>query len=136
MAALTLPTSVQPTADTQLQVVLLGATVAVGQSVYQDNTDSNKYKLADADLSIDAAASRGVAMTAGVAGDYCIIATGGTIVMVGTTLAKGKSYYVGAAGGAIVPETDLAATYNVVRMGTAPATNQLTIAIQKTGILL
>lgn len=136
MAALTLPTAVQPTSDTQVAVVQYGATVGVGQEVYQDATDLNRYKLADSDSAPEMSASRGIAMTAGVANEWGLVAIGGTVVMVGTTLAKGKSYYVAPTPGATIPEADLAAGQNVVRVGTAPATNQLTIAIQKTGILL
>ena len=89
MADLGSITAVRPTQDTVKSDVVYGATVAVGDSVYKDTADNDEWKLADADSSAITAGSGGigVAMTAGVDGGYGIVATGGSIILVGTTMA-------------------------------------------------
>jgi hypothetical protein len=134
MAALTSITAVRPTANTITRNVVYGATVAAGQPVYQDSTDS-EFKLCDANLSLAAANVQGIAMTPGVDGGNGIIATGGDIVLVGTTMAVGETYYVGATAGDIVPDADLTTGWHVSRLGTASSTTNLKLSIQATGIV-
>jgi len=133
MAALSSITAVRPTSNTQFAKVVYGETIAAGQPVYLDSADS-KYKLADANLSAATATVRGIAMTPGVDTGYGIIATSGSIILVGTTAAVGETYYCGATAGAINPDADVTTGWYVTRLGTAATTTQLDLAISATGI--
>lgn len=133
MAALAGITAVRPTANTiTVPNAAYGATISAGNPVYKDPAD-NEWKLAGA-TSATLAAARGIAMTPGVDGGYGVVAIGGNIILVGTTMAVGEPYAVGATAGQIVPETDLASTNYVTRLGTAATTTQLNLSIQNTGI--
>lgn len=134
MAALSGITAVRPTADTVIEKVIYGATVSAGQPVYQDTADG-EYKLTDADASLATAKARGIAMTPGVDGGYGIIARSGSIILVGTTMTQGVTYYVGPTAGEIVPDGDVASADYVTQLGTASSATQLRLAIEATGIL-
>jgi hypothetical protein len=133
MAALSGITAVRPTANTQFSKVAYGATISAGQPLYLDSTDS-EYKLADANLSAAGAAVKGIAMTPGVDGGYGIIATSGSIILVGTTMAVGETYYAGATAGEINPDADVTTGWYVSRLGTAASATQLDLSIKATGI--
>jgi hypothetical protein len=88
MADLTSITAVRPTAYTQLRIVQYGTTIAAGQPIVKSGT---KYVLADANASAALAAAEGIAMTPGVDNGYGLMATGGSIVLVGTTMTVGET---------------------------------------------
>ncbi len=134
MAALASITAVRPTADTVTTLGIYGATIAAGQSVYQDSADS-QWKLADSNASAAIAAAKGVSMTPGIASGYGVIATGGGIILVGTTAVVGANYFVGAAAGSIVPDADLTTGDYVTRIGTAASATQINLSVSATGIL-
>lgn len=134
MAALSGITAVRPTANTKFILCMYGATIAAGESVYRDATDSDKAKLADSNVSAAAASVRGIAMTPGVSGGYGQVATEGSIILVGTTMAVGSTYYVGQTAGSLVPDSDLATNDWVSRVGTAASATQLDLSIKATGI--
>lgn len=133
MAALTGITAVRPTSSTKSSLVAYGATISAGQPVYLDTTD-NEYKLADNNASVITQAAKGIAMTPGVDGGYGYVATDGSIILVGTTMSVGETYFVGATAGEIVPDADLATGNYVSRLGTAASTTQLDLSIKATGI--
>jgi len=135
MAALSGITAVRPTSNTQVSgAVLYGATISAGQAVYLDAADS-KYKLCDNNASAATATIKGVAMTPGVDGGYGYIATAGSIILVGTTMAVGETYYAGATAGEIVPDADLATGNYISRIGTGASATQLDLTIKATGIV-
>jgi hypothetical protein len=134
MAALASINAVRPTSGTGLRVVFYGATISAGQSLYLDSA-TNKYKLADSNASATTAAAKAIAMTPGVDGGYGVIAESGGIILVGTTMAVGETYYVGATAGTIIPDADLTTGDYVTRLGTASSTTQLELSIQATGVL-
>ena len=134
MAALAGTTAVRPTSNTQFAKVVYGATISVGQPVYLDSSDS-KYKLADANLSAATATVRGIAMTPGVDTGYGIIATNGSIILVGTTMAVGETYYTGATAGEINPNADVTTGWYVSRLGEAASATQMDLSIKNTGIV-
>lgn len=134
MAALGSITAVRPTSNTIVSLVQYGATISAGQSVYLDAADS-KYKLADSNASSATAAIKGVAVTPGVDGGYGYVATGGSIILVGTTMAVGETYYVGATAGTIVPDGDLTTNDYVSRIGTGASATQLDLSVKATGIV-
>jgi hypothetical protein len=134
MPALGSITAVRPTSNTVISLVQYGATIAAGQSVYLDASDS-KYKLADSNASAATAAVKGVAVTPGIDGGYGYVATGGNIILVGTTMAVGETYHVGATAGTIVPDADLTTGDYVSRIGTGASATQLDLSIKATGVV-
>lgn len=135
MAALSTITAVRPTINTTYATApIYGATIAAGQSVYQDPADS-KWKLADSNASVTTAAAKGIALTPGVADGYGIVATAGSVVLVGTTMTVGTIYTVGSTAGSIVPNSDLTTGDYVTTLGTASSATQLDLAITATGII-
>jgi hypothetical protein len=131
MADLSGITAVRPTANTQFRLVQYGGTVSVGQPLAQS---SSKFVAADANASLALAAAEGIAMTPGVADGYGIMATGGPIVFVGTTMVVGETYLVSPTAGGIMPNVDRATGSYVTRLGTASSTTQLDLSIKATEI--
>jgi hypothetical protein len=132
MADLTSITAVRPTADTQISRVKYGATISEGDSLYLDTADS-EHKLTDSTAQATAVIA-GIAMTPGVDGGYGVMATSGSIILVGTTMAIGQSYAVSTNAAKIAPETDIATTEYVSRIGTAASATQLDLKLDITGI--
>lgn len=133
MAALGSITAVRPTDNTQVANVLYGATIAAGVPVYLDSSD-NEHKATDADDSAATATARGITITPGVDGGNGLIATRGSIILVGTTMTVGETYYAGPTAGEIIPSGDLGTGDYVTRLGTAASATQLDLDIQATGI--
>lgn len=133
MTALASITAVRPTANTTIEVVPFGATISPGQPLYRDSAD-NEWKVADANASATTAQARGIAMTPGVDGGYGVVARKGDIILVGTTMAVGETYFVGPTAGEIIPDADLTTGDRVCRLGTASSTTQLKLSIEYTGI--
>jgi hypothetical protein len=133
MPALSGITAVRPTANTVTErQAVYGATVAAGQPLYLDAADQ-RWKLADSNASVSTADVRGVAITPGVNGSYGYVATGGDIILVGTTMAVGVSYVCGQTAGAIVPSSDLVTGDYVSHIGTAVTATQLRLRLDATG---
>jgi hypothetical protein len=114
--------------------MLYGATIGIAQPVYQDATDNNEAKLADANASTATAAAVGIAITPGVDTGYGYVATGGSIVLVGTTMVVGQQYFVGPTAGEIIESSELATGERVTLLGVAASTTQLDLTIKATGI--
>lgn len=134
MAALSGITAVRPTVDTKHKLVKYGATIAAGVPVYLDAT-TQKYLATDANASAAAAAAVGITITPGVLDGYGYIAIKDPIILVGTTMVVGETYYVDATAGQIIPGSDLTTGYYVTRLGTASTTTQLDLAIEATGVV-
>jgi hypothetical protein len=131
MADLSGITAVRPTALTQTRIVKYGATITAGQPIV---LSSGKYVLADANASLALAAAEGIAMTPGVDNGFGVMAFGGSIILVGTTMVVGETYLVSPTAGAIMPNADRATGDYVTRLGTASSTTQLDLSIQATGV--
>ena len=131
MADLSGITAVRPTANTQTRIVQYGGTVSVGQPVA---ISSVKYVAADANASAALAAAVAIAMTPGVTDGYGVVAVGGSIILVGTTMTVGETYLVSDTAGGIMPNADRSTGDYVTRLGTASTATQLDLAIQATGI--
>lgn len=131
MAALTI-TAVRPTANTDFELVNYGATIAAGDALYR-HTDG-EHLLADADLSVAAKAMTGVAVTPGIDGGQGIMATAGNIILVGSTMTVGVTYFLGPTAGEIVPYGDLSTGDYVVRVGTAKTATEMILSIEDTGV--
>jgi hypothetical protein len=135
MAALSGITAVRPTISTTLSAnQIYGETIAAGQSIYQDSTTA-KWLLADSNASSTTAAAKGIAVTPGVLDGYGLVATGGNIILVGTTATVGMVYLVGATPGSIVPHGDLTTGDYVTILGVASSTTQLNLSLSASGIV-
>lgn len=132
MADLSGITAVRPTANTQVRNVQYGATIAVGQSLYLGS--AGKYLLADANASAAAAAASAIAITPGVDAGYGLVATSGSIILVGTTMTVGETYLASDTAGGIMPNSDRSTGDYVTRLGTASTATQLDLGIVSTGI--
>ena len=132
MADLGSITAVRITSNTITNEVTYGATISAGQSVYLDSADG-EYKLAGASASASAEC-KGIAVTPGVDGGRGVIATGGDIILVGTTAAVGAVYVVSATAGGIAPEADLSSGEYVTVLGVASSATQLKIQLQASGV--
>jgi hypothetical protein len=133
MAAITItPANVLPGAGATYQGALAGESVTAGQPVYVKAADGKLYK-ADANASAEAAAAVGIAAHASLAGQRLSYYTGGTVAF-GAVLTVGEVYYVGAAGGDIVPSADVVAGWYVTRLGIATSTGNLLMDLNATGV--
>ena len=131
MADLSSITAVRPTRTTQLRVVQYGATIAAGQPIVES---AGKYVLADANASAVLAAAQGIAMTPGVDTGYGVMAFGGPIILVGTTMTTGTGYVVSDTAGGIMPAADLSSGDWHTQLGVAASATQLNLDINATGI--
>jgi hypothetical protein len=124
-------TAIRPTSTTIFRNVLYGATVSAGQTLVYS---TDKYVLADANASAVLAAGEGIAITPGVNSGYGLMATGGSIILVGATLVVGKTYVVSDTAGGIMPIDDLSSGDYSTILGTASTTTQLDLNIRASGV--
>lgn len=101
-----------------------GTSITAGQTVYEDASDSNKIKLADANASSATAALKGVALHAALADQPIEYQIGGQLNM-GAILTAGLVYVVSANAGGIAPSADLAAGWRTSIVGVAKSTSVL-----------
>lgn len=93
---------------------IAGATITAGQAVYEDSTDSNKFKLADANASAATANCAGIALHGASSGQPLEIDEEDDDFTPGFTLdlsvaADSGVYVLSATAGGIAPMDDLAA---------------------------
>ena len=69
----------------------------------------------------------------GVDGGYGYIATGGDIILVGTTMAVGAVYVQSATAGKIAPEADLGSGEYVTSLGIASSTTEIKLSLHVSG---
>jgi hypothetical protein len=94
-----------------------GEAITAGQSVYEDATDG-RIKLADANLSLAAAKSKGVSLHAALDGQPIRYQKGGKLVAgAGAAPAKGTIYVVSGTAGGIAPSADLASGWHATVLG-------------------
>lgn len=105
-----------------------GVAITAGQTVYEDASDGNKVKLADADLSAAAATLKGVALHAAAAGQPIAYQDGGNLTL-NAVLTAGKVYVLSATAGGIAPVADLAAGWRTSLVGIALSTTSLMLLI-------
>lgn len=113
--------------------VVYGETITQGQPVYQSSADSRYYRT-DANDGIAKANCQGIAISPGVAGEFGSIAIPGrtpgeSLINLGTTLAVGQVYVVGATVGTIAPYSDLTTGDWVTILGVAKTTALLDLQI-------
>lgn len=116
--------SVLASATAQKKLAVAGATITAGQAIYLDASDSNKAKLADANVSAAVAALAGIALNGASAGQPISYVEADDDFTHGlTTVAAGDIIILSATAGAFCPAADLAsASYPVVAMVATSAT--------------
>lgn len=114
-----------------------GATIAAGDSVYEDV--NGKWQLADANgVSAAMAQVAGIAVGGGALDQEVTVITGGKLTLptsgVGTTMVKGSVYVLSSNPGKIAPAADLVAGHNVTVLGVALSATELLVSIVVSGI--
>lgn len=94
-------------------LVTYGATITVGQLVYQDATDNNDWKLVDAQNAISEDTPVGIALTGGADGQPGIVQTAGVIDMGGVTVI-GTIYHSSATAGGVTADAMSSDDYPVI----------------------
>lgn len=107
--------NVKETATTVKRIRKAGATIAPGQPVYADPSDSDKAKPADANASAVTARAEGIALNAATLDQPVAIAVGGKVKLGAGT--KGVAYQVSATAGGIAPVADQAAGWWHTHLG-------------------
>lgn len=115
------------------ETMTAGVAITAGQAVYLDST-SNSYKLSDSNLT-GAKTCRGVALNSAALGQPLTIQKSGPVT-VGGTLVKGTTYCQSTTPGGICPQADITTGGDVVILGVATSTTQLSLNIQVPGVTL
>jgi hypothetical protein len=110
-----------------------GGSITQGDAVYQDATDSNKWKRADANLSAAASTAIGIALNAAEAGQPVRIQVGGEM-NVGATLAVGTIYVLSATAGKIAPSTDLTTGWYTFVIGIGKSASNMYLVMKTAGV--
>ena len=94
-----------------------GTTVTAGQPIYEDATDG-RIKLADSNLSLAAAKSKGVTLHGALANQPIRYQKGGKVIVgAAAAPAKGTIYVVSGTSGGIAPAADLASGMHATILG-------------------
>jgi hypothetical protein len=120
--------------STQRQTGTAGESITAGQAVYVDGADSNKVKLADADVAASAA-SVGIALHAAATNQPITYATSGPVT-IGATPVVGQWYGVSTTAGGIAPLADLATGDFLTILGQCEAAGQLTVKLNVSTVAL
>lgn len=110
-----------------------GATIAIGDALYKDSTDSNHLKLADCTTSSATATFVGLAATAADDGDVIYYAAADSVVEIDGSPTTGETYVLSVSG-AIAPVGDLTTNDYVSHVGVCTATNQITVQPNNSGV--
>ena len=120
--------SVAPGANCQTASGTAGATITAGQVLYVDTADSNKLKLADADLSSLGATIAGISLHGASSGQPITYATAGAVTF-NAVLTASKAYILSATAGGIAPIADHTTGWRMSVLGVALTTTSLRLLI-------
>jgi hypothetical protein len=101
------PASVVASAYADKDVGIAGATIAAGDVLYKDASDSNKLKLAQSDGSLAEAQVAGIALNGGGAGQPIHYVKKDPQLTIGATMTAGIIYILSATPGKIAPSADI-----------------------------
>ena len=118
------------TTSTSFRDITAGATITAGQAIYQDSTDNDKGKLADANDTSAKAVVVGIALHGAASGQPLRIQTGGNIT-IGATVTVGKVYVLSETAGGIKPidDIDMSDYVTVIGVGTTTAIIKMNITV-------
>ncbi len=123
--------NVKPASSTVTKKGIAGESISAGQSVFK--ATDGQIELAEKDLTAADAAAVGVSLNDAALDQPVEFAITGDINM-GTILAIGQVYIVGAAPGGIAPEADAAATEFLTVIGVATTTSNLKLGLLQSGV--
>lgn len=108
-----------------------GATIAAGQLVYKDASDSNKWKLADGNSATAAVrAVEGIAVNSASAGQPITIVTSDPDLAVGTHgVTIGEPLFLSNTPGGIMPYADLASGNYTAHVAQAKTSTTISFAV-------
>lgn len=134
MADLTINTTIVSLTNgvSSVEQVTYGESVSQGMVLYEDTSDSNKYKKA-VNNTATLAAAKAIALTPGASGEKGYVVKSGEIDL-GATLAVGMRYFVSNTAGAICPSADIGTGEYVTLIGIATAAGVLKVNFQASGI--
>ncbi len=112
-----------------------GGTVTAGQPVYQDVSDGNQWKAADANASILTAAAIGIALHASLDNQPLQVLTAGPIT-IGATVAIGTTYVLSSAAGGICPNLDATTGWYKTIIGVATSATVIQVTLNVSGALI
>jgi len=121
-------TAVVAGSNAQLVAGTAGATITAGQTLYQDASDSNKIKLADANGTSATAAVWGIALHAASSGQP-IQGIGGGSLTINSVLTTGVIYVASATAGGIAPAADIASGWRTSVLGVATSATTLALKL-------
>jgi hypothetical protein len=110
-----------------------GGTITQGDVVYQDASDSNKWKRADANASLAASTAIGIALNAAENLQPVRIQTLGDIT-IGATVAVGTVYVLSGTAGKIAPTTDLVTGWFTFIVGIGKTAAIMTMVMRTAGV--
>lgn len=123
-------TNVIKGSNANVEIGVLGATVAAGEIVYKDASDSDKFKLADADsATAEVRTGYGMALNGGVSGQPVQVLMTGDVAL-GAVLTAGEIYVLSSTPGKIAPKADLSAGEYVNIVGVATTTSNLSVIMK------
>lgn len=102
------PANVLASGNAKLRRGVAGATITAGQTLYEDPTDNNRLKLADADGSATTANVAGVALHGAAAGQPITFTDEDDDFTPSATMTPGGIYVLSGTAGGIAPVADLA----------------------------
>lgn len=115
-----------------VEQVTYGDTITQGLVLYEDTSDSNKYKKS-VNNTATLAAAKAIALTPGASGEKGYVVKSGEIDM-GATLAVGMRYFVSNTAGAIAPSADIGTGEYVTLIGIATAAGVLKVNFVASGV--
>lgn len=127
----------QDTTNTQRFNGIAGETITPGQACYLDAADSNKVKLADADVSAITAKVKGIALNESDLDQPVSLQIAGAITIgAAATVIKGEIYVLSGNAGGIAPEGDLAVGDFVSILGVGNASDGIELILSNSGVQL
>lgn len=121
-------------ANAKKRTGIAGATITAGQAVYEDSSDSFKFKLADANASAATAKCVGIALHGASSGQPLTIVEedddftpGGTLSI--SAAADDGVYVLSGTAGGIAPIGDLASGWYPVIVGVAKSASKMNLKI-------
>ena len=112
---------------------IAGATIAAGDWLYMDTANSNVMKLAQADGTALEATVYGMALNSASTGQPVLVARAGDVDF-GCTITVAAVYILSVNAGKIAPVADLVSSSYLSIVGYGTAADNLTIAIQNSGV--
>lgn len=119
--------NVLPGTGAKTKTGISGGTLTAGAAIYEDETDSKKLKLADADA-LASSVVKGIALNGASAGQPVSYLTEG-LITIGGTVTIGVPYFLHTTAGGIGLLGDLTAGDYVTYLGTGISATQIDVMI-------